>query len=176
MIIRNVKNASGAILCKFAAPLYKPTYWCSRRFVVGESKSTEMGTHMTLFEIVGLYVAINLLLHIFLMLQVGAQRAKSKVSLGDGGDPALLGKIRAQGNFVENAPMVLVGLIAMAFLSATPLWLHIVGAGFTVSRLFHAHGITRANNSGKGRTIGAILNLLSLLIAAIYILYKIMTG
>lgn len=131
---------------------------------------------MTLFEIVGLYVAINLLLHIFLMLQVGNQRMKSKVSLGDGGDAALLGKIRAQGNFVENAPMVLVGLIALASLSATPLILHIVGAGFTVSRLFHAHGITRPNNNGKGRAIGAMLNLLAILIAAVYILYKIFTG
>lgn len=131
---------------------------------------------MTLFEIVGLYVALNVLLHIFLMMNVGLQRGKSKVSLGDGGDPVLLGKIRAQGNFVENAPMVLIAMIAMASLSASPLALHIVGAGFTIGRVFHAHGITRANNNGVGRVIGASSNLFILLGAALYILYKIFAG
>ena len=72
--------------------------------------------------------------------------------------------------------MVLVALITMAVLSASPLALHIVGAGFTLSRVFHAHGITRANNNGMGRTIGAILNLLSIIVAAVYILYKIFAG
>jgi uncharacterized membrane protein YecN with MAPEG domain len=131
---------------------------------------------MTLFEIVGLYVALNLLLHIFLMLQVGTQRGKSKVSLGDGGDSILLGKIRAQGNFIENAPMVLIALIVMASLSATPIVLHIFGALFTIGRLCHAHGITRENNSGKGRTIGAITTLLTLLGSAVFILYKVFAG
>ncbi|NNC37984.1 MAG: hypothetical protein HKO02_11040 [Hyphomonadaceae bacterium] len=131
---------------------------------------------MTLFEIVGLYVALNLLLHIFLMLQVGNQRMKSKVSLGDGGDATLLGKIRAQGNFVENAPKVLIALIVMASLSASPLALHIVGAGFTIGRLFHAHGITRPGHAGKGRTIGAILTVVTIVYAAVYILLRIFTG
>ena len=131
---------------------------------------------MTLFEIVGLYVALNLLLHVVLMLNVGNQRMKSKVSLGDGGDPALLGKIRAQGNFVENAPFVLIALITMASLSASPIALHIVGILFTVGRLFHAHGITRPNHNGAGRTIGAISVLVALLGAAGYILYKLFAG
>ena len=131
---------------------------------------------MTLFEIVGLYVALNLLLHIYLLMSVGNQRMKSKVSLGDGGDATLLGKIRAQGNFVENAPMVLIALIAMATLSASPTALHIVGAVFTFGRVAHAHGITRPGNLGKGRTIGATTTFLTLLGSSAYILYKIIAA
>ena len=131
---------------------------------------------MTLFEIVGLYVALNLILHIVLMLQIGQQRVKSKISLGDGGDKALIGKIRAQGNFVENAPMLLIALITMASLSASPIALHIVGAVFTVGRVLHAHGITRPDNNGIGRTIGAMTALLTILGSAVYILYKIFAG
>lgn len=131
---------------------------------------------MTLFQIVGLYVALNLLLHIFLMLNVGNQRMKSKVNLGDGGDTTLLGKIRAQGNFVENAPMILIALISMAFLSAPPLALHIVGAVFTLGRVAHAHGITRSNNSGVGRSVGAITTLLTLLGSSVFILCKVFSG
>jgi len=101
---------------------------------------------------------------------------KSKVSVGDGGDSALLGKIRAQGNFVENAPLILIAMIAMASLSASPLALHFVGAVFTVGRLFHAHGITRPNHNGVGRMIGAISVLVALLAAAGYIVYKILVS
>lgn len=131
---------------------------------------------MTLFEIVGLYVALNLLLHFFLMMLIGQHRVKAKISLGDGGDTSLLGKIRAQGNYLENAPLVLIALIMMATLSATPLALHIVGAGFTLGRIAHAHGITRPGNNGIGRTIGIIMTVLSILGSSAYILYKIFSG
>ena len=131
---------------------------------------------MTLFQIIGLYVGLNLLLHIFLMVRVGGQRMKSKVSLGDGDDTSLLGRIRAHGNFTENAPFVLIALITMAQLGATAIPLHIVGAGFTISRLFHSHGITREDNNGIGRTIGATVTSIVIVYAAIYILYRVFTG
>lgn len=131
---------------------------------------------MTLFQIIGLYVALNLFWHIFLMLFVGGQRMSAKVSLGDGNDKTLLGRIRAHGNFTENAPFVLIAMIVMAQLGATSLPLHIVGAGFTISRLFHFHGITREDHNGKGRSVGALMTTIVIVYAAVYILLRVFTG
>jgi len=41
---------------------------------------------MTLFEIVALYVAINLILAPVLMFRIGQVRIGKKINLGDGGD------------------------------------------------------------------------------------------
>lgn len=131
---------------------------------------------MTLFEIVGFYIALNVLLAPVLMLRVGQKRMSQKISLGDGGDSALLARMRAHGNFIETAPLALIGLIAMAMLSATPLVLHIVGAVFTFGRVAHAHGMAQKNALGKGRAIGALLTVLTYMGMGFFLLYKTVLG
>lgn len=131
---------------------------------------------MTLFEIVGFYVALNLIILSIVMLRVGQSRIKNKVSLGDGNNPALLARIRAHANFVETTPFALIGLFAMASLSAAPIILHIFGAGFTFGRIAHAHGMAQENALGKGRTLGAMLSLLTFVGMAVYLLYKLLAG
>lgn len=130
---------------------------------------------MTLFEIVALYAALNLLLAPVLMFRVGGQRIAKKVNLGDGGDPVLLSRIRAHGNFTENAPLLLVGLFALAALSALPLVLHIFGAAFTLGRVAHAFGMSDAGKDGKGRLIGTLLTMLSYLGMAGTLIFLIVT-
>jgi len=39
----------------------------------------------------------------------------------------MLSRIRAHGNFTENAPLALLGLIGLAMLNAHPIALHIFG-------------------------------------------------
>ncbi len=131
---------------------------------------------MTLFEIVGLYTALNLILAPILMFRVGQARMKEKVSLGDGNNDFVLSRIRAHGNFIENAPLFLVGLLVLAGLSAVPVMLHILGGAFTFGRVAHAHGMTGPNALGKGRTIGTLLSVLSYFIMALYILYLVLIG
>lgn len=131
---------------------------------------------MTLFQIVGLYAALNLILLAVLMLRVGQVRMKEKVSLGDGDNPALFARIRAHGNFTETAPFALIGLFALAGLGAAPLALHIFGAGFTFGRVAHAHGMAAKNAAGGGRTVGALLSMLTFLGIAFYSLYLIFAG
>ena len=59
---------------------------------------------MTL-AITGSYAAALTLLFVVLSARVIVHRRGKKVSLGDGGDPVLVQKIRAQGNFAEYAPL-----------------------------------------------------------------------
>lgn len=129
---------------------------------------------MTLFQIVGLYVALNLLLAPVLMMRVGQQRLAKKVSLGDGGDATVLARMRAHANFTENAPLALIGLIALAMLSASSIALHIFGAAFTFGRVAHAHGMGGENANGKGRGIGALLTLLTFIGMAGYLLFLVL--
>lgn len=130
---------------------------------------------MTLFQIIALYTALNMLLACVLMLRVGTQRLGKKVSLGDGGDAHLLARIRAHGNFIENAPLALIGLFALAMMGAPSLVLHIFGAGFLIGRLLHAQGMDTKNALGKGRQIGSVLTLLTFIGQALFLLYLIFT-
>lgn len=134
---------------------------------------------MTLFEIVAFYVALNLLIAPFLMFRVGGQRLAKKVNLGDGGDPSLLARIRAHGNFTENAPLLLIGLLAIAMASNpksfvyTPYLLHGFGGAFTLGRIIHAYGMSERGAKSKGRFIGTLLTLLSYVGMAVTLLILI---
>ena len=130
---------------------------------------------MTLFQIVAFYVALHLILKSILMFRVGQVRIKEKVSLGDGDNPALFARIRAHGNYVETAPFALIGLFALAMMSAHPIALHIFGAVFFIGRIFHAHGMAQKGSNGKGRLIGMMMTLFTFFGTAAYLLYLIFT-
>lgn len=129
---------------------------------------------MTLFEIVALYVAINLILAPVLMFRIGQVRIGKKINLGDGGDADLMSRIRAHGNFTENAPLLLLGLLALASLSALPILLHIFGAGFTFGRIVHAFGM--AGILKQGRLIGTLSAILSYFGMAVTLIYLIIVN
>lgn len=128
---------------------------------------------MSHFEIVALYIVLNIVLHLVLMMRVGGGRMKTKINLGDGSDAFLIGRIRAQGNYTENMPIALIALLGLAALKAAPIGLHIIGTLFLVGRLLHAHGMAQPDAMGKGRGIGMMFTMLSLLGAAGYLLYLI---
>jgi len=130
---------------------------------------------MTLFEIVALYVALNLVLLATLTLRVGLVRIKKKINLGDGGDNRMQQRIRAHGNYTESAPFALIGLFVLASLSAMPIMLHIFGIMYLVGRILHAAGMDVKNAAGKGRVYGMLMTLLTLLGQAVYILFLIFT-
>ena len=130
---------------------------------------------MTSFQIVALYVALNLILTPILMFRVGQIRIKDNISLGDGDNPALLARIRAHANFTETAPIALIGLIVLAMMNAHTIALHIFGAAFFIGRLAHAHGMAQKAAIGKGRIIGTLLTLGTFFGSAIYLLILVFT-
>jgi len=129
---------------------------------------------MTLFQIVALYIALHCLLTPILMFRVGQVRIKEKINLGDGGNETLLTRIRAHGNYTENMPIALIGLIALAMLKANPIALHVFGIVFLVGRILHAMGM-RPVSSGKPRLYGMMCTLFTHFGQAITLLYLIVT-
>ena len=123
---------------------------------------------MTLFQIVALYIALNLLLTPVLMFRVGQIRIRKNILLGDGGNDLLLSRMRAHANFTENAPLALIGLIALAMLGAFPIALHVFGAVFFIGRILHAMGM--AGTMKQGRLIGTLMTILTHLGQGFYII------
>ena len=80
-------------------------------------------------------------LNLWLAMRIVRGRFSSKVMTGDGGDPMMLGRMRAQAKFVEYTPFVLIlmGLIELAGGSATILWA--IGAIFVLGRVAHGVGM-----------------------------------
>lgn len=105
------------------------------------------------------------LLNVWLAVRIGRLRMTRKVSIGDGGDPALLARMRAQANFVEYAPFVLIllGLIERA--GGTQTWLWIAGALFILARIAHALGMDRPSPNPL-RAAGFAVSTLVLLVLA----------
>ena len=95
------------------------------------------------------------ILHIWLAARVSRLRALHKVSIGDGGNEALVRRMRAHANYGENMPIVLIliGLIELAGGDPRILWA--AGILFILARILHAFGMDRPNPS-RLRAIGMI--------------------
>jgi uncharacterized membrane protein YecN with MAPEG domain len=122
---------------------------------------------MTPLSIAALYAGVNILMLLILSFLVVVQRRKTKVVLGDGGEPALRRAIRAHGNAVEYVAPGLAGLILLALMDATPLWLlHATGGGLTLGRLLHGFGLSNADGASVGRGFGTLLTWIAFVLLA----------
>ncbi len=107
------------------------------------------------------------LINLWLAARTGRVRLAKKVNIGDGGDPQLIARMRAQANFVEYTPffLILLGLIEFAHGSATWLWL--VAIAYILARIAHAFGMDRPAPN-PFRMIGILATFAILLGLAIY--------
>lgn len=114
-----------------------------------------------------LYAAILAVWFFVLSLRVVLCRVGPRgPSLGDGGNPMILRRIRAQANFSEYVPLVLL-LIGFVEYNAYPTWwVHILGALLLSGRLLHGYALSFTSESVFGRSAGIVLTFLSLLAAA----------
>lgn len=130
---------------------------------------------MTLFQIVAFYIALHCLLTPILMFRVGQVRMKEDINLGDGGNNTLMTRIRAHGNYTENMPIALIGLIGLAMLKASPIALYVFGTVFFIGRILHAMGM-RPKSNGKPRLYGMLCTLFTHFGQALGLLYLILTN
>ncbi|MEM8985844.1 MAG: MAPEG family protein [Pseudomonadota bacterium] len=134
------------------------------------SGSQTMFMQMTHIQIVAFYGALQLVLATMILLSVMVARVKSRVSIGDGGDENLIKAMRVQANFVENVPMVMIGLVLLGLLQVSVYTLHGFGALFFISRLPHFLGMG-LGVFPPGRNLGSALNQLTL-VATIIALFS----
>jgi len=117
--------------------------------------------------VVMFYTGLNALLALVLALLVSRQRVHSKTAMGAGGNPPLERAIRAHGNLVEYAPLVLLMLFLLALSGLGLPWLHVLGIAFTAGRLLHAWGLSSSSRGSIGRATGIFLTWVTMLVAVI---------
>lgn len=117
--------------------------------------------------------AAALLINFWLSYRIGQLRHDLKISVGDGGNDLLARRMRAQLNFAENVPLVLImaGLIELA--GKGGMWLEPVGAVFMLGRVLHGLGMD-GGSLAWGRTAGMAVNMLTslgLVVVAVLVLF-----
>ena len=110
---------------------------------------------MTALPITLVTAAAATLLNIWLGLRIGQFRGKFKVSVGDGGHEPLLRRMRAQANYIESAPFVLILIAALEMSGASRTGLGLIGAIYLLVRIAHAIGMEAAEKR-RWREIGAM--------------------
>ena len=76
-------------------------------------------------------------LHVVFTLRVGGYRFANSISLGDGGDDELRNRIRAHGNFIEQAPIALILILLNDLNGLSDKALYALGGVLLVSRIMH---------------------------------------
>ncbi len=102
------------------------------------------------------------ILNIWLMIRIGRIRASESISVGDEDNEALIRRMRAQANFVESTPFVLILIAVIEIAGKGDPWLAYVAGLYIVARVAHAFGMDGGTLS-KGRMIGTIISMLTLI-------------
>jgi len=110
------------------------------------------------------------------MARVGQVRGSEKVSIGDGGNDKVIRRMRAHANFVESTPVVLVLIAVIELAGKGAAWLPYVAGAYMLGRIAHGLGMDDGE-FGKGRSIGTLITMLTLLglaIVAVLIALQVM--
>lgn len=103
--------------------------------------------------------AALVLINLWLSVRIGLVRRAASISVGDGGHEPLARRMRAQLNFAENVPLVVI-LIAVLELGGITLdslpW---VAAIFVIARVLHGFGMD-GGSMQWGRALGTVATML----------------
>jgi uncharacterized protein len=108
---------------------------------------------------------IAALINMWLGVRIGQTRTREKISVGDGGNDALIRRMRAQANFIEYTPIVLVLLAAVELAKGPSTWLWIVAGVYMLARVAHAIGM---DGNSKARGGGILITMLTMVGLGIY--------
>ncbi len=119
-----------------------------------------------------LYTGLLILMAIVLQVRVIRHRRSKKIGIGDGQDRDLTRAIRVHGNYVENVPFVLAGLVMLALIGAPASVIHGVGLLMLLGRIAHAIGLSQSAGSSLGRVGGMIMTFIALIITAVTLIVR----
>jgi uncharacterized membrane protein YecN with MAPEG domain len=104
-----------------------------------------------------LVAGLHGLLLLTLLWPIVATRRGRRIGLGDGGDPALLRRIRVHANFVEYVPFAVLVLALLELSGLGRVWVALLGGVLLVARVLHAIGLSRSAGVSFGRFWGTLL-------------------
>jgi uncharacterized membrane protein YecN with MAPEG domain len=108
-----------------------------------------------------IFVGLLALIQIPMTVAVGLRRVRTDIHFLDGGDPVLLRRMRAHGNFTETVPITLIAMLAAEW-RGTPPWLIVVlGCSLLCGRALHYVTLLRSGFA-VGRAIGMILTFVAM--------------
>lgn len=107
-------------------------------------------------------------INFWLGIRIGQVRTSEKVSIGDGGNDKVIRRMRAQANFVEFTPFVLILIILLELAIGTSPWLWAAMAVYMLARIAHAFGM---DGVARARPVGITLTLLIMTSLAGYAVY-----
>lgn len=96
--------------------------------------------------------AAAVIVNFWLGMRISKLRYGLRVSIGDGGHEALMRRMRAQANLLENTPLTLILVAAVELAGKGGAWLAPAGGVFILGRV--AHGIGMDGRFKAGRPIG----------------------
>jgi uncharacterized membrane protein YecN with MAPEG domain len=123
--------------------------------------------------VTALYAAILGLLGAALTVNVIINRVNSRVDVGDGGVAKLGQAIRAQANFVEQAPLALIVIALAEAAGARALVVQILGIALLASRLASAYALNRSLGQSPLRQFGGGTSVLILAAASVVLLLAV---
>lgn len=115
---------------------------------------------MTVLPVTLAAAAAAAVLNIWLGIRIGALRTALQISVGDGGSESLQRRMRAQANFVENTPFVLVLIAAIELAGRGSWWLAYVAAVYFLARVAHGFGMD-GGKAQVGRMVGTVVTMLT---------------
>lgn len=127
-------------------------------------------------QIVPFYAGLLALVFVVLSVRVIRQRRGAKVAIGPGGNPSLERAMRVHANFAEYVPFAVVLLALMELQRAPAFLLHALGLVLLAGRLAHAYGVSQPNENFRFRVTGMMATFATLVIAALYLIYRSLIG
>jgi uncharacterized membrane protein YecN with MAPEG domain len=123
-------------------------------------------TSMSPVQAAALQIGLLIVLMLGLKLYVGNRRAKHRVPSGEVTHPEFGRATRVQLNAVEDVPVLMVGIGALAMLGMPAWYIHMTGLVLLVSRIVHAFGLASSSGMSAGRIVGTVGTLLVYLAVA----------
>jgi len=107
------------------------------------------------------------IVNFWLAIRIVALRIKLKVLIGDGGNALLQTRMRAQLNYMEYTPLILILLGLIEFARGTSTWLWAAGIIYILGRIVHPFGMDKQTTHPL-RAVGIITTWIVLIGLAAY--------
>jgi hypothetical protein len=120
--------------------------------------------------VTALYAGLLGLLAVAVAFPAGMLRGKLNISVGDGGNPALLLAMRRHANFAEWVPLALILIALLELNGVSTRAIHSLGAALVIARLLHAIGLKSDTMQSVGRGVGAMATALITVTASVWLL------